>query len=83
MTKIQKQLVTAALMNVCDWAIGNRGSKERNPYSYPEVKEALGVLAALQGREGWINAVTSPSEGMDQLGQKPRTNKSEAYDARL
>ena len=75
MTNIQKRIVTSALMNLCDWAIGNRGNKECNPYSYPEVKEALDVLAALQGREGWINAVTSPSEGMDQLGQKTKNEQ--------
>ena len=81
MTAIQKRIVTHALMNLCDWAIGNRGSTDNNPYSYPEVKEALTVLAALQGREGWENAVTSPSNGMDKLGILNK--EGEAYDARL
>lgn len=63
-----------ALMNLLDWAIGNRGSKECNPYSIPEVKEALEVLAMAQKRKGWGEAVTCPAEGMDKLGRyKPMT----------
>ena len=37
------------LMDLLEWAKGNRGSKSSNPYTIPEVKNALIHLAKLQG----------------------------------
>jgi hypothetical protein len=36
--------VKAALGNLLQWSVGNRGSKTGNPYSVPEVREALKAL---------------------------------------
>jgi hypothetical protein len=48
------------LMDLLEWAKGNRGSKSGNPYGIPEVKAALQHLADLQGIK-----TTSNSEWMD------------------
>lgn len=37
------------LSNVLEWAKGNRGSRQGNPYTVPEIKEALKFLAKLDG----------------------------------
>lgn len=59
------------LMDVLDWAIGNRGNKHGNPYMVPEIKFALTFLAQLQGRgDNWQDAVVHPGEGMNRLGNK-------------
>lgn len=38
-----------ALGNLLQWAVGNRGSKEGNPYGIPEIKAALQTLAKARG----------------------------------
>jgi hypothetical protein len=43
------QPVTDALGNLLQWAIGNRGSRDGNPYHFPEVKAALRALATAKG----------------------------------
>ena len=46
------------LMELLEWAKGNRGSKENNPYSIPEIKAALKHLAELQGITNYLDAKT-------------------------
>ncbi len=43
----------SALGNLIQWAIGNRGGKDGNPYCVPEVREALKTLAQAKG---WTEA---------------------------
>lgn len=69
---VMSQEVQLTLMNLLDWAIGNRGNKEDNPYSVPEVKAALALLAKAQMRNGWQEAVTNP-KGIHPLGNKETT----------
>ena len=47
-----------ALCNVLEWAKGNRGAKDFNPYGVPEVRAALESLAKLQGIESYLDAKT-------------------------
>ena len=47
-----------ALCNVLEWAKGNRGSKDFNPYGVPEVRAALESLAKLQGIKSYLDAKT-------------------------
>jgi len=49
----------AHLANVLEWAVGNRGSKEGNPYSIPEIKAALKYLAKLEGITDWLDVDTA------------------------
>jgi len=46
------------LCDLLEWAKGNRGSKEGNPYLMPEVKAALQHLADLQGIKTYYYAKT-------------------------
>jgi hypothetical protein len=46
------------LANVLEWAAGNRGSKSGNPYSIPEIKQALKHLAELTGRSDYLDVPT-------------------------
>ena len=46
------------LCSLLEWAKGNRGSKDFNPYGVPEVKEALQAIAKLQGIENYLDAKT-------------------------
>ncbi len=46
------------LMDVLEWAKGNRGSKSGNPYMIPEIKSALKHLAKIQGRQDYLDAKT-------------------------
>lgn len=46
------------LMDLLEWAKGNRGTKQGNPYSIPEVESGLKALAKLQGRTDWFDAET-------------------------
>ena len=43
---------------VLEWAKGNRGRKDVNPYGVPEVEAALRHLAHMQGREDWLDVDT-------------------------
>ena len=53
-----------ALQNLLEWAKGNRGVKEGNPYCKPEVRQALKVLASIQGKKDYLDADTaSQAEG--------------------
>ena len=45
-----------ALVNLLEWAKGNRGSKHMNPYGVPEVKLALTTLAELYERVDYLDA---------------------------
>lgn len=44
-----------ALANLLEWAVGNRGSKSGNPYMFPEVKNALEVLAKIEGIKNYLD----------------------------
>ena len=46
------------LQNLLEWAKGNRGAKDKNPYSIPEVKQALTTLARIQGHKSYLDAET-------------------------
>ncbi len=53
-----------ALQNLLEWAKGNRGAREGNPYCKPEVRQALKVLASIQGKKDYLDADTvSQAEG--------------------
>lgn len=47
------------LCNVLEWAKGNRGSKDMNPYGVPEIELALKHLAHLQGISDYLDADTA------------------------
>lgn len=47
------------LMDLLEWAKGNRGSKSGNPYGIPEVKAALKHLAKMQGISDYLDAKTT------------------------
>ena len=49
-----------ALQNLLEWAKGNRGAREGNPYCKPEVRQALKVLASIQGKKDYLDADTAP-----------------------
>jgi len=55
--KASKKTITV-LCDLLEWAKGNRGSKEGNPYLIPEVKAALQHLADLQDIKDYLNAKT-------------------------
>jgi predicted membrane chloride channel (bestrophin family) len=46
------------LCEVLEWAKGQRGRKDINPYMVPEIKEALKHLADLQGIKDYLDAIT-------------------------
>jgi hypothetical protein len=46
------------LCEVLEWAKGNRGRKDGNPYLIPEIKGALKHLANLQGINDYLDAET-------------------------
>jgi hypothetical protein len=54
------------LQEVLEWAKGNRGSKEGNPYCFPEIKGALKHLAELQGITDYLDANTKAKKGVRQ-----------------
>ena len=47
-----------ALANLLEWAKGKRGTKEGNPYCIKEVKEALKVLAEIDGIADYLDVDT-------------------------
>ena len=47
-----------ALCGVLEWAKGNRGPKDGNPYCVDEIKTALQVLAQRQGCKDFFDANT-------------------------
>ena len=47
-----------ALANVLEYAKGNRGNMNGNPYCVPEIEAALKHLAKLEGREEWLDVDT-------------------------
>ena len=51
-----------ALCDLLEWAKGNRGSKDGNPYMMPEVKAALKHLADLQGKTDYLDVKTDLSK---------------------
>jgi len=53
MTKQKK--VEYALVNLLEWAKGNRGSKHVNPYGVTEVKDALKTLTDIWGRTDYLD----------------------------
>ena len=54
MTTEEKLLV--ALRILLAWATG--GDKSGNPYLYPAVKEALELIAEIDGTQNWLDART-------------------------
>ena len=55
--KASKKTITV-LCDLLEWAKGNRGCKEGNPYLIPEVKAALQHLADIQGIKTYYYAKT-------------------------
>ena len=55
------QLYTS-LQNILEWAKGNRGKRDINPYAVPEVKQGLCTLALIQGRTDYLDADTTGEE---------------------
>lgn len=49
----------AHLAAVIEWAKGQRGSKQGNPYGVPEIKAALQHLAAIKGLKDWLDVDTA------------------------
>ena len=60
-----KEPLEEALCNLLEWAKGNRGSRCGNPYCVPEVRDALKVLARMQGLDEsrWLDAETKTRKG--------------------
>jgi len=59
--KMDKQRqVEYALVNLLEWAKGNRDSKRVNPYGVPEVKEALQILTEIWGRSDYLDVDSAP-----------------------
>jgi hypothetical protein len=60
MTKT-KQL-EIALCNLLEWAKGNRGPRDGNPYLVPEVRDALITLQSVRGQptNKYMDAITVP-----------------------
>jgi len=48
----------SVLCDLLEWAKGNKGSKDINPYGVPEVKAALQHLADMQGIESYLDVKT-------------------------
>ena len=49
-----------AVQNLLEFIKGNRGAREGNPYCNAEVRQALKVLAAIQGKKDYLDADTLP-----------------------
>ena len=49
-----------AVQNLLEFIKGNRGAREGNPYCKAEVRQALKVLAAIQGKKDYLDADTLP-----------------------
>ena len=49
-----------ALQNLLEFIKGNRGAREGNPYCKAEVRQALKVLASIQGKKDYLDADTLP-----------------------
>lgn len=56
--KKANQETIKVLCDVLEWAKGNRGIKNGNPYGIPEIKAALKHLAELQGIKNYLDAKT-------------------------
>jgi len=54
----ERALTRAHLANVIEWAKGNRGKKDGNPWSVPEVRAALEHLAETGAAENWMDVNT-------------------------
>ena len=61
-----------ALQNLLEWAKGNREAREGNPYCKPEVRQALKVLASIQGKKDCLDAETAPQAE----GRHPRKEET-------
>ena len=61
-----------ALQNLLEWAKGNREAREGNPYCKPEVRQALKVLASIQGKKDYLDAETAPQAE----GRHPRKEET-------
>ncbi len=46
------------LCSVIQWGLGNRGSKDCNPYGVPEIRGALEHLAYLSGLTDYLDVDT-------------------------
>lgn len=46
------------LANVIEWAKGNRGRKDINPYCVPEIRDALKHLARVFGKKDYLDVDT-------------------------
>jgi len=55
--KASKKTITV-LCDLLEWAKGNRGRKDINPYGVPEIKAALEHLAKIQDIKNYLNAKT-------------------------
>ncbi len=50
----EHEAMLKALRVLVRWATG--GDKHKNPYCYPEVKQALQAIAKVRGRKDWMDA---------------------------
>lgn len=58
MTQDEKMLIVA-LCGMLEWAKGNRGRRNGNPYCVPEVMHALSTLKIVTGYPGdWLDVDT-------------------------
>lgn len=55
-----------ALQDLLEYAVGNRGTREGNPYGHPEIRQAMKLLAKKQGIADWLSAVTQRKGGLDE-----------------
>lgn len=52
-----------ALGNLIDWAKGNRGRKDVNPYCVPEIVDSLRALQSLNGCADYLDAADQYRKG--------------------
>ena len=55
MKKIRVTKTEAVLLELIEWAKGNRGTKHGNPYMVPEMKSAMQHLAKRYGFKDWMD----------------------------
>ena len=69
----QRKAINAQAMNLyytlqelLEWVKGKRGRKDINPYTVPEVRYALGILASIQDIADPLNAKTDEDRNWDE-----------------
>ncbi len=54
----ENYMLIKSLASLLEWAKGNRGTREGNPYGKPEVKDGLKTLAHITGDSDYLDVDT-------------------------